>query len=301
MPRTITVALDGSAESRAAAEWAAREAESRGLPVRLVQVREPMPEPVAEAPALGPDPHQHWTEQIVRESAEELRLRHPGIEVTTEQLVGRPAEVLVRSAQDAELLVLGSRGLSGIGGFLVGSVGLAVVASTERPVVLVRAAEQTAEERRTDRTGTPVAATPAGPVVLGLDTRDPDAALIEFAFDAAARRGVQLRVLHGWNEPYYYPYGMAPDPQVTQMVAQSDAAALSEVLQPWRQKYPDVEVVTESLPGSPSVRLIDASHGACLVVVGRRIRRSVVGAHIGPVVHAVLHHSTAPVAVVAHG
>ncbi|GGW44341.1 hypothetical protein GCM10010503_21440 [Streptomyces lucensis JCM 4490] len=109
-----------------------------------------------------------------------------------------------------------------------------------------------------------------------------------------------LRVLHGWNEPYYYPYGMSPDPQVTEMLAQSDADALTEVLQPWRQKHPGVEVVTDSRSGSPSLLLIDASHEASLVVVGRRVRRSSVGAHIGPVAHAVLHHAAAPVAVVAH-
>ncbi|MGV9249708.1 universal stress protein [Streptomyces sp. NPDC003710] len=300
MSRSITVGLDGSAESRAAAEWAAREAESRGLPVRLVQVWEPVPAPMAQAPLLGAETHQHWTERIVRESAEDLRLRHPDLEVTTEQLSGRSAESLVRAAQDAELLVLGSRGLSGIGGFLVGSVGLAVVASTERPVVLVRAGQRAADEQKTDRAGTPAAPTPLGPVVLGLDTGDPEAAPIEFAFEAAVRQGVPLRVLHGWNEPYYYPYAMAVDPEVTRMLAQSAAAALTEVLQPWRQKYPDVEVVPESRSGSPSVLLIDASHAASLVVVGRRIRRSAIGAHIGPIAHAVLHHATAPVAVVAH-
>ncbi|MFR9798178.1 universal stress protein [Streptomyces sp. MS06] len=301
MPRAVTVGLDGSAESRTAAEWAAREAESRGLPVRLIQVWEPVPEYAAVAPLVGTETYQHRTEQILREDAGDLRLRHPALEVTAEQLVGRPAEALVRAARDAELLVLGSRGLGGIGGFLVGSVGLEVVASTQRPVVLVRAAEQTPEERTTDRTGTPeTAATPSGPVVLGLDTRHPHAAPIDFAFEAAAHRGVQLRALHGWHEPYHYLYGTAPDPKVTRMVAQSDAAALSEALQPWCQKYPDVEVVTRSSPGSPSVRLAEASHDASLVVVGRRVRRSTVGVHIGPVTHAVLHHSTAPVAVVAH-
>ncbi|MFC4466919.1 universal stress protein, partial [Streptomyces xiangluensis] len=46
--------------------------------------------------------------------------------------------------------------------------------------------------------------------------------------------------------------------------------------------------------------LVDVSSGASLVVVGRRIRRNPFGTHIGPVTHAVLHHATAPVAVVAH-
>lgn len=300
MTRTITVGLDGSPESRAAAEWAAREATLRGLPVKLVQVWEPVPQPLAETPPLGPETHRHWTERILRESADGLRLRHPGVEVVTEQLAGRPAEVLAGAAGEAEMLVLGSRGLGGIGGFLVGSVAHAVVAHTERPVVLVRAGEQAADEHEKDPAGIPSAATPYRPVLLGLDVGGPDAAPIEFAFDAAARRSVPLRAVHAWNPPSYYAYGAVLDPEITRTVARSDAAGLRELLSPWRQKYPDVEVVTESHCGSPSLFLIDASRDASLVVVGRRVRRSAVGAHIGAVTHAVLHHATAPVAVVAH-
>ncbi|WP_240499110.1 universal stress protein, partial [Streptomyces prasinus] len=140
MPRTIITGLDGSAESRAAAEWAAREAKLRGLPLRLVEVREPLPEPAARTPFPGAAeaPPADGRETAPEEAAAGLRLRHPGIEVTAEQVPGRPHEVLVKAAEDAELLVLGSRGLGGLAGFLVGSVGLAVVARTERPVVLVR-------------------------------------------------------------------------------------------------------------------------------------------------------------------
>ncbi|MFF2200411.1 universal stress protein [Streptomyces sp. NPDC058145] len=296
MSRTITVGIDGSAESRAAAEWAAREALLRGLPVKLVQVWQPVPEPMAEAPLLGADTHQHWTERILREAADALRSGHPGLEVSTEQLTGQPAELLTAAAGEAELLVLGSRGLSGLGGFLVGSVGQSVVAHSERPVILVRCGEQAAGEHGTGAVGDPV-----GPVVLGLDVRAPDAAPIEFAFEAAERGSVPLRVVHAWNPPsYYYSYGMAMDPEVTTTVAHSHAAALDEALRPWRQKHPGVEVVTESRWISPSLLLIEASQDASLVVVGRRVRRSPVGAHIGTVAHAVLHHATAPVAVVAH-
>lgn len=78
-------------------------------------------------------------------------------------------DALARAAKGAELLVLGSRGLSGIGGFLVGSVGMAVIADTEIPVVLVRAGEQAADEHEADPAGIPSAATAYRPVVLGLD------------------------------------------------------------------------------------------------------------------------------------
>ncbi|MFB7111675.1 universal stress protein [Streptomyces sp. NPDC056190] len=305
MSRTITVGLDGSPESRAAAEWAAREAQLRELPVTLLQVWEPVPEPMALAQLLGADTHQHWTERVLREAAEELRSRHPGVAVTTEHVTGKPAEALARAAGDAELLVLGSRGLGGLRGFLVGSVGLAAVASTERPVVLVRADEQTTGEPatgepETDEVGAPSTAAAVRPVVLGLDVAGPDEALLAFAFDAAARRNVPLRVVHGWNPPPYYAYGMGLEPAVEREMTKAEAAAVTEVLRPWRQKFPGVEVVEQPHFGSPSLLLIEASREASLVVVGRRIRRATFGARLGPVIHAVLHHATAPVAVVAH-
>ncbi|MEU2266695.1 universal stress protein [Streptomyces olindensis] len=302
MTSTITVGLDGSPESRAAAEWAAREAKLRGLLLKLIHVWEPLPEPVAQAPLFGAETHQHWTETTARETAKGLRLRHPGIEVTTEHVAGRPREVLCEAAKAAELLVLGSRGLSGFGGFLVGSVGMAVVAHAERPVVLVRAGEQAADEHEMDPAGIPSAATRYRPVVLGLDIDidSLDASVIEFAFDAAALRDTGLRVVHGWNLPPYYAYGATADLEWYDQVARRHASALAEALSLWRQKYPSVEVVEESRSGSPAGHLIDASHGASLVVVGRRIRRHPFGVHVGPVTHAVLHHAPAPVAVVAH-
>ncbi len=204
------------------------------------------------------------------------------------------------TAKDAELLVLGSRGLSGIGGFMVGSVGLSVVAHAERPVVLVRVGELASDEHEMDPAGIPTAATPFRPVVLGLDIESPDAGLIGFAFEATARRGTSLRVVHGWNPPPYYAYGLAVDLELHGSLALREATALTEFIRPWRTKYPDVEVTEECHYGTPGNHLVDASRESSLIVVGRRIRRSPFGARIGPVTHAVLHHSTAPVAVVPH-
>jgi nucleotide-binding universal stress UspA family protein len=300
MVRTVVAGLDGSAESRAAAEWAAREAKLRGLPLKIVHVWEPVPDPMAQAPLLGAETLQHWTERVPREAAEGIRLRHPDVEVTTEQLSGGAADALTKVTEDAELLVLGSRGLSGVAGFLVGSVGLSVVAHAERPVVLVRAGEQAADEHEPDPAGIPSAGTPYRPVVLGLDAHSPDDTVIEFAFEAAARRETGLRVVFGWNLPPYYVYGLSADPLLHDEIARQQSAALAEALRPWRRKYPDVEVTEEAPSGSPAGRLVDAAREASLLVVGRRVRRGALGTRIGSVTHAVLHHATAPVAVVAH-
>ncbi|WP_121750978.1 universal stress protein [Streptomyces sp. E2N166] len=300
MTRTITVGIDGSSESRAAAEWAAREAELRELPVRLLHVWEPVPAPMAQAPLLGADTHQYWTERVPREIAEGIRLRHPGVEVTSDQRSGPPADTLVKAVEDAELLVLGSRALSGLGGFLVGSVGQSVIAHTEIPVVLVRAGEQATDEHVMDPTGIPSAATAFRPVVVGLDIDNVDDNVLAFAFEEAQRRRTALHVVSGWQLPPYYPYVLTAGSVPDEGVARRKAADLTRVILPWRQKYPDVEVVEVSRPGSPARHLVDVAHDASLVVVGRRIRRNPFGAHIGAVTHAVLHHATAPVAVVAH-
>lgn len=301
MSRTVTVGLDGSPESRAAAEWAAREAVLRALPLKIVHVGEPVPESVAQAPKLGPETHQHWIERMPLESAEGIRLRYPGIEVITEQLTGTVADVLCEAAGSADLLVLGSRGFGGMSGFMVGSVSLAVVARAERPVVLVRAGEQAADEHTTDQAGVPSAAAPFRPVVLGLDIDHPDDTLLEFAFDAAARREAPLRAVHCWPEPPTSFYRFSGDAELYDSLARRQDAALTEVLRPWRQKFPGIEVIGESQFGSAAQVLVDAARDASLAVVGRRIRTSSLGAHIGHVTHAALHHITAPVAVVAHG
>ena len=292
MVRSVVAGLDGSPESRAAAEWAAGEAELRGLPLKIVHVWVPAPDPLAQAPFIGAETQQQWSERIPREAGEGLRRRHPGVDVTVEQVSGTPSDALVGAAKDAELLVLGSRGLSGVGGFLVGSVGLSVVARAELPVVLVRADEQAADEDGTNPGNRPV--------VLGLDAEGPADAVIEFAFAEAARRGTSLRVVYGWSLPPYYAYGFALDAGLHDELSQEETDSLTEALRPWRQKHPDTEVFLEPRVGSAADHLVDASREASLVVIGRRIRRGGPGAHIGPVAHGVLHHSTAPVAVVAH-
>ncbi|MGW2745635.1 universal stress protein [Streptomyces sp. NPDC001450] len=301
MTRPVMVGLDGSPESRAAAEWAAREAMLRSLPLKIVHVSEPAPELAGQAPLLGAETHQYRTERVPREAAEGIRLCHPGLEVAAEQRTGMPADALCEAAEAAELLVLGSRGLGGFGGFMTGSVSLSVIARAERPVVLVRAGEQAADEHRMDPTGVPSAAAPFRPVVLGLDTRDPDETLLEFAFDAAARRKARLRIVHGWNPPPSDPYAMSAGYDLRGSIGRSEADVLAGVVRPWLQKFPDVHVTEASRPGHAAPVLAAASRDASLVVVGRRIRTSRLGAHIGHVTHAVLHHVDAPVAVVAHG
>ncbi|MFJ1791928.1 universal stress protein [Kitasatospora griseola] len=286
MSRYILAGTDGSAESIAAARWAADEAVRRGHALRIVHAWtwaddiHAGPGQPAEVRAL--------TERMLADAAEQVRATHPGLEVHTGLLVDdAPVASLVAAAAESELLALGSLGLGGFEGLLVGSIGLDVAARCEVPVVLVRAAQVGGAGR-------------AAEVVLGVDTREPAGEVLDFAFRQAAARGAVLRAVHGWTPPPVWGYAGWVTPQFeTEQFRALEAGLLREALGVWRAKYPDVEVVEDSRIGSGAGAVVEASGDAALVVVGRR-RRHRFGVHLGPVAHAVIHHAQAPVAVVPH-
>ncbi|MER7877591.1 universal stress protein [Streptomyces solisilvae] len=295
MPRTVTVGLDGSPESFAAADWAAREALRRELPLRLVHALDW--HSFTYAPLTGTASLTRWAERLPRDTAARLRRDHPDLRIVHEQVAREPVPSLLAAAESSELLVLGSRGLSRVTGILVGSVALSVVARAELPVVLVRAGAADEDEHRTGSAATASRPRAHGDVVLGLDLRRPAAEVLEFAFGAAARQTVALRVIHAWSPPsasgYTAPFDTGRSAQV--------ASELTDVLRPWRTKFPGVEVSQRIVAGRPAEHLVDASADAALVVVGRFTRGPRTGPRIGPVTHSVLHRSPAPVAVIAHG
>lgn len=289
MSQTVTVGLDGSRESLAAVDWAAEEALRRAVPLRLLQVWNGDDDPRTRF--VDPATARGWGERTLGTAERRLRRRHPDLAVETEWVCGDPVEVLGTAGDESEPLVLGSRGLGTLAGFLSGSVSLAVVARARRPVVLVRPHDHPE----------PGADGPAGEVVVGLDVSRPADEVLAFGFAAADRYGCGLRVLHSWAVPAAYGPDMGGAlPLFTEEVARDSRRALDEALTPWREKYPDVPAVPECRQGRPAQDLVEASHDARLVVVGRRNRRGRIGAHIGAVTHGVLHHCPAPVAVVPH-
>ncbi|MEV4611577.1 universal stress protein [Kitasatospora sp. NPDC049258] len=290
MAEYLLAGIDGSAQSIAAARWAADEAARHGLPLHLVHARTWLDD-------LHDDPTQPadvraLTARLLADAEQAVRITHPDLEIRADLIGGgAPVEVLVDAAAKAGMLVLGSRGLGGFGGLLVGSVGLAVTARCDVPVALVRADDP---QRRSG---------PDGPqVVVGVDTREPAAEVIDFAFRQAARRGAVLRVVHGWTPPPLWGYAgwVPPQTEVTQFRAIEDEL-LGNVLTGWREKYPEVTTVQDNRIGGGGAALVDAGADADLVVVGRRRHAPHHGVlRLGPVAHSALHHASAPVVVVPH-
>ncbi|GAA2961517.1 universal stress protein [Kitasatospora cinereorecta] len=286
MSRTVTVGIDGSRESLAAANWAAGEATARGRLLRLVYVWKQ--DEASVAYYTDPETNRRAAEALLHEAVEHLRPNHPHVRAETVQMPGAPVEELSAAGERAELLVLGSRGLGGVTGFILGSVSLAVLARVRCPLVLVRA----------DGTGE---ASPDRDVVVGLDLPEPSQEVLAFAFAAADRYGCGLRAVHSWTLPPVYGAGTADVvPVLLEATATERRKEMDAALAPWARRSPGTAIGRQCLQGHPAQDLVEASTHAGLVVVGLRHRTARMGTHVGPVVHSVLHHTAGPVAVVPH-
>ncbi|WP_405905339.1 universal stress protein [Streptomyces sp. NBC_00828] len=295
----VVVGVDGSPESLAAAEWAAREALRRELPLRLVHAWNGHPHHADGEPATAVQ--RHLGRRSLRRAEERIRVACPGVRLYDEQVEGPATAALLNAADRADLLVLGSRGLSGFTGFLVGSVALGVIARASRPVVLVRAGEEGEDERLPADHGSVSTRTGYRDVVLAVDLGDPCDEVIQFAFEAARVRGARLRVIHAWQPPF--PLNLGPgDIGLMNDLQQVEEwqGFLSALIGPWRDKYADIDVLETVVADKPSTALIRAASGASLLVVGRRTTERPLGPRTGPVAHSAIHHVGCPVAVVPH-
>ncbi|WP_030689813.1 universal stress protein [Streptomyces globisporus] len=290
MSREIVAGVDGSPESLTAADWAAREALHRGLPLRLAHAWrwEPLDLPLVQ----DPDAQQRTAYAVLREAEATIAARHPGLALTAELLPDTPVPALLGTEDRAEMLVIGSRGHGAVAGFLLGSYGQQIIAASARPVVAVRSRDGEQAEP------------PSGHVLVGqLGSPEDSAAVLGFAFETAAARGAAVRAVRAWSLPPLYAYSPASMRLADEAggLVPYEEKALREALAPWRERYPDVPVSEHVELGSAGQVLLSVSGGAQLLVVGRRARRGAVGPRIGSVAHAALHLAPCPVAVIPQG
>jgi nucleotide-binding universal stress UspA family protein len=283
----IVVGFDASPESRAAGDWAAREALRRGWRLEVLHVREPgVPDGDEEARRRGA--------HLLTQEGASLRTLAPGTRIEATQLPGPPAAVLEAAGEHAGMLVLGSRHLGRLRGFLTGSVSREVLGRAACPVVLVRAAAGAEGGRTADDS-------PYREVVLGLDVRFPYDEVLDFAFRAAAARGALLRAVHAWAPPTGPEYAALTAIGVLDgQSATAEEQAMEAVLAPWRDRYPQVRLAVTLQGGHAGPVLLAAADRAGLVVVGRRARRAAFGVRLGSVAHTVVHHAACAVAVVPY-
>jgi nucleotide-binding universal stress UspA family protein len=139
----IVVGVDSSATSLKALRWALAEARLRGSSVELVHAF-PRPELVGMTMVVtlpSDDELREASAQVVQESLDAVG--GPGdVAVSVHVGPGGPASMLVDIAAGADLLVIGSRGLGGFRGLLLGSVTQQVIAHAPCPVVVITPDEE---------------------------------------------------------------------------------------------------------------------------------------------------------------
>ncbi|WP_406115148.1 universal stress protein [Kitasatospora purpeofusca] len=297
MTPAVLAGVDGSPESTVAAHWAAGEALRRGAPLRLLHAWPWLTD--GRASFADPEDLPVAAQRMLAAVAEEVGARHPGLTVQTDVVLDAAVDGLVAAtevAEDADLLVLGSRGLGGFKGLLVGSVSMAVAGRAAVPVVVVR---QPGPESGTESaTGSAAGAVPE--VVVGVDAGAPSDTVLDFAFREAELRGARLRAVHGWNLPAAFAVvGFLPSGTETAELQAVEEKALAAALAGHRARYPQIEVVEQARLGAART-LVEDTEGAALLVVGRRRRPHDLAPRLGRTTHAVLHHARPPIAVVPH-
>lgn len=133
----IVVGLDGSDASKEALRWAVRLAPALNAEISAIVAWEfPVMmgwEGVAPT-ALQPEEN---AKEILKESLESVFGPTHSADVVGSTKEGHASAVLLEASRDAEMLVVGSRGLGGFAGLLLGSVSSSCAEHAKCPVLVV--------------------------------------------------------------------------------------------------------------------------------------------------------------------
>jgi nucleotide-binding universal stress UspA family protein len=260
----VVVGVKGTAAGLAAARLAAREAVSRGRPLRVVHAFTwASPQPAGSA--VGYDRARRAASRIVEEAVATAKRSTPGVRVTGQLVDGLADRALLRLSRAAELLVVGDDDLATTPWLPPTSVVMQIVARSWCPVEVARGPRP-----------------PSGPVLAAVDGSGSSLLALRHAADEANRRGAPLEVVHVARQPG--PRAQAEGQRLL------DAAAAA---------FPDLgRLRTKLLTGNPGPTLVRASGQARVLVLGPRGTRG--AGLLGAVAREVLHRASCPT-VFVHG
>lgn len=135
-PARIVVGVDGSSPSHEALRWAARLAPTLGATIQVVAAWQHQPSDDLMVQTAGVD-WQQVSRDAVAEGVRTVFGADPPAGLVTTVLQGPPARTLLDAARGATMVVVGSRGLGGFAGLLLGSVSGHVAEHATCPVLVV--------------------------------------------------------------------------------------------------------------------------------------------------------------------
>ncbi|ESU57443.1 MULTISPECIES: universal stress protein [Corynebacterium] len=287
----VVVAVDGSEASNNAVRWAANTANKRGVPLRLA-ASYTMPQFLY---AEGMVPPQELFDELQTETMETVEaartIAHevaPDIKIGYTIAEGSPIDMLLEMSSDVTMIVMGSRGLGGLSGMVMGSVSAAVVSHAKCPVVVVREDNQVTDTNK------------YGPVVVGVDGSEVSQRATEFAFEEAQARGAKLVAIHTWMDMQVQASlaGLAAAQQEWNVIEDEQTQLLHDRIQPLLERFPDVDVDMVITRDRPIRALEDSAKDAQLLVVGSHGRGGFRGMLLGSTSRALLQSAPCPMVVV---
>jgi nucleotide-binding universal stress UspA family protein len=294
-PGRVVVGVDGSDAARAALVWGIRAAAQRGARVEAVSAF-PVDFYWTDAYVLDrprADDARTATESRTRALVDDVRgdpavLAVPGggdVPVEVVAAAGPAAEQLIDRSQDAELLVVGSRGRGAVAGALLGSVSLRCVMHARCPVVVVHGAVAPAAGSST--------------VVVGVDGSPSARAALATAAQEARRFGDRLRVVTAFRTADTW----SDVPELLELTAAelrsaASSMATTEVADVLGAGPAQVPVDVVAVEGPPVEVLVGQAAHADLLVVGSRGHGTLPGLLLGSVALRAAVRSECPVMVV---
>jgi nucleotide-binding universal stress UspA family protein len=278
-PQAVVAGYDGSVEAAAAVRWAARHAEAVKCPLNVVHCSlwPLLTRHLGPVPGVSGSGLEQSAQSILEEAVAHAAAEVPGLQIRSTLLHGLPAQLLAQVSTGERLLVVGSRGLGGFLGLLVGSVSLELAATAACPVAVIRQDVH-----------------PDGPVIAAVDASGSTAAL-EDACALATAWEAPLTVIHVRHQP---PGHRRPDTQDSDAEAQS---ILSSAVTHARAAAPSIPVDGKVLTDSSVPHaILQASARARIVVVGSQ-GQGILRETMGSTAHAVLHHAHGPVLISRRG
>lgn len=298
----VVVGVDGSDQSICALLWAAREAERRAAPLYVVTA---YTVPVFAASSMDAG-YASVDEKVIRESAQSVLndtlsyLDGISVDIRPRIETGDAAGVLLDLSEQAELVVVGSRGRGGFVGRLLGSVSSALPAHAKCPtaVIPVCSGARLGHPELGRKTGRERPAAEVEPVVVvGVDGSEQARMASLVAAEEARSRGLAVRVTCS-VAPFNGSLAWVPA-TIDREALHADLGRQLAAGRYWLSShFPDVDISAELVDGPPAEVLIEASATSELLVVGTRGRGGFAGMLMGSTSQGVLHHARGPVLVV---
>ncbi|RDV44961.1 universal stress protein [Leifsonia sp. ku-ls] len=274
--RTV-VGFDGTASAWRALDWAARRVSARGGTLDVVTALDTR----LGAAVFGPHTDLASTvEAELRQARAHTAALAPGVAAGFRWVDGPPAGALLRAAEGASLLVVGTdRRVDGSGARL-GSLPLRLAAKADGTVAVIP--DTPAPKRNV--------------VVVGIDRSSFARSALALAVTEASWLGADVEAVHAWDVPEVFQRALDEGSTVDRDFLEREQRVVPDAVAdvPIAREAPITPVVVRQ---NAATALIERGRGAALVVVGTRGRGTLAAAMLGSVSHDLLLDLPCPVLV----